>query len=1058
MRNLKRFLALTLTMLMVVACFSVSASAVKFDDLGTDYDTAIDALSDLDVIKGRGDNLYDPDALVTREEMALLIAKLCTAKVTDNDYALVWNTEENYTKFVDLVNYYGAINYAANKGIIVGTTATTFEPTANITYQDALTMAVRALGYGSTKMDAGYPWTYIEKAEKTLGIKLSGVAYTEEITRAETAQILYDAFYAVAADGTVLATDLFGLQTVVVVANSAKTMIHAAKTTKTGYIGIAPILADGTISDMVYYLPAANFDGAVIGDSFKVTTADDFKTVGLVVACEKKAFTNEDITFAATAAADSANFTLFGVDYKAVNAFTALYNTQGQKIDRAEAFFYNARLAPDTYRDGSEKQYDTDAQGNILDTNGWIKYYYVPTITKSYSAPYATYDAATGVYTPVANAVIAADTAVNYAVTVAKYYETETALWANAASKNAYATGFAYDDDFDGIYERVIYKYQSFGKIFFKDTNGDNVADTYFAENYKITSSDVEYAAGDFCRFDTDLFTGETHVYEVYTDWQNGYVTGITGGKITVADNTMAIGGVAGLDNANAYIYTGNVADLIAKNIRFLVIEGKIYVVDALAQSVVVFDNFTGITTAGYATALAYVANPGAEYTAKIPVSNITIATIDGYSFQQYILKASSWSLKDIYSFIPAGRVFTGEKDSLGYWHLYTAETVKADPDVNDGVVSVTTGAKALIINLTEANDFVEYVGAKDVTTEKELYTKGNFTFVVEGTIAAPTAGPNNDPLKASCTADDRFDAIIYADARLVNSLTIGTDIGTGILFGHTYTYAEKALDMVTGKMVDVILNTAIYNCRLEAGKFYTVQNGYIEDEVKVGGDLIKVALLKYAKGNTTILVDAVVDDEVGNKHETNTDDCEVIVKGTAAKFNKISGGSVVLNTTGDAIGEATNYAAGFEQLVPVYYYAEAEAKSMSQVTLATAPTTNLAVEALTGLTEDEADELVTKYNDMVVFVVVDANGYTVVAKLVAAKAEDTTISGKAGYYAEDGADVQLYKVTLTAEITVADATAAGLTAVAGDKLAGKVLEVVDDAAVTSIAIDVVVK
>lgn len=1035
MRNLKRFLALTLTMLMVVACFSVSASAVKFDDLGTDYDKAIDALSDLDVIKGRGDNLYDPDALVTREEMALLIAKLCTAKVTDNDYALVWNTEENYTKFVDLVNYFGAINYASNKGIIVGTSATTFEPTANITYQDALTMAVRALGYGSAKMDAGYPWTYIEKAEKTLGIKLSGVAYTEEITRAETAQILYDAFYAVAADGTVLATDLFGLQTVVVVADANKTMIHAAKVAKKGYVGIAPILANGTLSDMVYYLPASNFGDAAIGDSFKVTTADDFKTIGYVVACEKKAFTNADITFAATAAKDSAEFTLFGVEYTAVNAFTALYNTQGNKINREEAFFFNARLdTKKDYQDGTD--YDTDAQGNILDTNGWIKYFYVPAITKSYSEPYATFDAATGVYTPVKMAVIAADTAVNYTVTGTAYYMPQTALWANAAQWNAYATGFAYDDDFDGVYERVIYKFQSFGKVYFKDTNADNVADTYFAENYKITSSDVEYADGDFVRFDTDMFTGETHVYEVYKDWQSGFVTAVTKGQITVEASTLPIGAIAGLHNSAAYLYTGNVADLIAKNIEFLVIDGKIYVVKNLAQSVVVFDNLTGITTAGYATALAYVANPGAEYTAKINVSNITIATIDGYSFQQYVLKASSWSLKNITDFIPAGRVFVGEKDTLGYWHLYTVDTLKPDADedatVRASAVTTKTGAKDLIINLTEDYYFVESVGAYTVTG-KEIYQNGHFTFVADGSLTAITAADTTIGGKIGDKKSDyRYDAIVYIDARVAGSLTIARDLKdkTGTLLGHTYTYAEKALDMVSGEMVSVAVleGTELYNLGLKAGHFYTISNGYIEEEAVVGGEFIKVAMLKYANQNRTILVDELAIETVDegastDKHNTNTVDAETIVDGAAAKFCTIGAdGKVALIASGADAGKAVNSANGFKQLVPVYYYAMADDEgalgqySKTFVTLETAPVINVVFEDAGYETIEEAQAAADALNELA-FVKVNADTErTETVEIKFEAVEDTASSKTDKYYADTTTTGATYKIVPTAD------------------------------------------
>ena len=79
MRNLKRVLSLGLALVMMLSLMIVSAGAVSTYDSFTDKDEivnteAVNTMVSLGVIDGKDDGSYDPTGIVTRAEMAKLIA------------------------------------------------------------------------------------------------------------------------------------------------------------------------------------------------------------------------------------------------------------------------------------------------------------------------------------------------------------------------------------------------------------------------------------------------------------------------------------------------------------------------------------------------------------------------------------------------------------------------------------------------------------------------------------------------------------------------------------------------------------------------------------------------------------------------------------------------------------------------------------------------------------------------------------------------------------------------------------------------------------------------
>ena len=150
MRNLKKILALVLAFVMSLSLMA-TAGAAQFPDVddSNPYKTAIDVLDELKVFQGFEDGTFKPTDTLNRAQAAVLVYRIATGDV-ENKYL------DNYTymqqsKFNDLDGYNwakGYINYCQNAGIVVGTSATTFNPGAPVTGYQLMVMLLRTLGYG----------------------------------------------------------------------------------------------------------------------------------------------------------------------------------------------------------------------------------------------------------------------------------------------------------------------------------------------------------------------------------------------------------------------------------------------------------------------------------------------------------------------------------------------------------------------------------------------------------------------------------------------------------------------------------------------------------------------------------------------------------------------------------------------------------------------------------------------------------------------------------------------------------------------------------------------
>lgn len=196
---MKKVLSFVLSIAMVVclmptmafaATTSASQAAAAYSDTeGTACEGAVNVLTALKVVDGFTDGTYKPEQTVTRAQMA----KLIVTALGVADYATA-----KTSKFVDMGAATWAIpyvEYAANLNIVNGVGNGKFNPNGLVTYEQAATMIVRALGYTDQckEMNGTWPAIYVQKA-MALGV-FEDVANggANGATRGDIAIMLYNA-------------------------------------------------------------------------------------------------------------------------------------------------------------------------------------------------------------------------------------------------------------------------------------------------------------------------------------------------------------------------------------------------------------------------------------------------------------------------------------------------------------------------------------------------------------------------------------------------------------------------------------------------------------------------------------------------------------------------------------------------------------------------------------------------------------------------------------------------------------------------------------------------
>ena len=161
MRNLKKFLALVLAMMMTLSLMVTVNAATPTDFSDGDkitpaYKEAVDVLSALEVVKG-DDRGFRPGETITRAEVSAILYRIVTGDVDDKNAELYKGA--NYFTDVTADRWYdGYVNYCANNGLVLGVGGGKFNPNAPVTGYEALVMILRAIGYNNPKEFSSGDW------------------------------------------------------------------------------------------------------------------------------------------------------------------------------------------------------------------------------------------------------------------------------------------------------------------------------------------------------------------------------------------------------------------------------------------------------------------------------------------------------------------------------------------------------------------------------------------------------------------------------------------------------------------------------------------------------------------------------------------------------------------------------------------------------------------------------------------------------------------------------------------------------------------------------------
>lgn len=210
-KNLKKVISAVLALTLALSSFvALNVSAASFADVAdtASYSEAVAALKALGAIAGYEDGTFLPDNKITRAEaVTMIVAALNQTEDAKNSGATTQFADVN----ANAAWAAGYVNVGVAQGFISGMSATEFAPSANVTYAQMLSILTRILGYGEfAATKGGYPNGYLTAASMA-GI-LTGVsaAADTEVTRAQVAQLIWNAVQAPMLDITTFSTSLTG--------------------------------------------------------------------------------------------------------------------------------------------------------------------------------------------------------------------------------------------------------------------------------------------------------------------------------------------------------------------------------------------------------------------------------------------------------------------------------------------------------------------------------------------------------------------------------------------------------------------------------------------------------------------------------------------------------------------------------------------------------------------------------------------------------------------------------------------------------------------------------
>lgn len=177
--------AVAAALMLTCAAPTVTVSAASYSDTNrTNYEKAVDTLSEAGIINGYPDGTFKPENSISRAEISKMMSAVILSSYNEEDAAkadentvhadvrdsVLMTTKGASFKDVDSTSWSAPyIGVSSTCGIVTGYTDNTFRPSKTITYNEITAMAVRACEYDMSKVTGAWPANYVAAA-KELGL------------------------------------------------------------------------------------------------------------------------------------------------------------------------------------------------------------------------------------------------------------------------------------------------------------------------------------------------------------------------------------------------------------------------------------------------------------------------------------------------------------------------------------------------------------------------------------------------------------------------------------------------------------------------------------------------------------------------------------------------------------------------------------------------------------------------------------------------------------------------------------------------------------------------
>ena len=185
MRNLKRALSLAMASVMLLGMMVVGTSAASYSDVDAqDHLEAIEVMQMLGVMSGVDEENFNPDATVSRNEMAVIMCHLMDLKPSG---------VSPFTDVPEWAQPYVAACYA--NGVTAGYDATTYGGSDPVTTTQAALMVMKPLGYFGYTGEFGESWNLavIKQGTEIDLFDEVNAGVNDAMTRNELAQMVLNA-------------------------------------------------------------------------------------------------------------------------------------------------------------------------------------------------------------------------------------------------------------------------------------------------------------------------------------------------------------------------------------------------------------------------------------------------------------------------------------------------------------------------------------------------------------------------------------------------------------------------------------------------------------------------------------------------------------------------------------------------------------------------------------------------------------------------------------------------------------------------------------------------